>query len=302
MSLGWGYDMVLLTPRAPLPDDVTTDPQPRRRQRPGRGSRSTHQARRDRDHPDTTQARGNAPRSAGIPCPAVGTESPVGDLSILSLGKEKILATHGDASSSSSVPPPPEGPALAERRPAVAPSPYPFGLINAAAAFASAYASKHAEPSGLHQRFALDFSPATSAHAHADSSEEDEAWAGAGFSSLCDPEAMRRFMTASDYCFGYSDSDDEGTYDLSRECFHIGLGMPRAGEEDRQPFPAPGKGGRCHTSVSRSPDSTERESCPRGASTPRPGAAPRASSQGRTRPTPSATASGHSRAGAARAR
>ena len=98
MSLGCGYDMVLLSPRAPLPDDVTIDPQPRRRQRPGRGSRSTRLARRERDRPDTTQARGNTPRFAGIPCPAVGTESLVGDLSNLSLGKEKIPATHGDAS------------------------------------------------------------------------------------------------------------------------------------------------------------------------------------------------------------
>ena len=37
---------------------------------------------------------------------------------------------------------------------------------------------------------------------------------------------MRLFLVASDYCFGYSDSDDEGTYDPTRECFHIGLGMP----------------------------------------------------------------------------
>ena len=38
-------------------------------------------------------------------------------------------------------------------------------------------------------------------------------------------------MTASDYCFGYSDSDDEGTYDPTRECFHIRLGMPGASNE-----------------------------------------------------------------------
>ena len=43
---------------------------------------------------------------------------------------------------------------------------------------------------------------------------------------------MRRFLATSGYCFGYSDSDNEGTYDPARECFHIGLGMPRAGEED----------------------------------------------------------------------
>ena len=43
---------------------------------------------------------------------------------------------------------------------------------------------------------------------------------------------MRRFMAASDYCFGYSDSDDEDTYDPTRECFNIELGMPRASDED----------------------------------------------------------------------
>jgi len=43
---------------------------------------------------------------------------------------------------------------------------------------------------------------------------------------------MRRFLAASDYCFGYSDSDDEGTYDPTRECFHVGLGMPSTGDED----------------------------------------------------------------------
>ena len=58
-----------------------------------------------------------------------------------------------------------------------------------------------------------------------DSSEEDEAWVGADFSEIHAPEAMRRFMIASDYCFGYSDSDGEDAYGLTRECFHIELGM-----------------------------------------------------------------------------
>ena len=49
-------------------------------------------------------------------------------------------------------------------------------------------------------------------------------------SGLHDPGAMRHFLAASDYCFGYSDS--EGTYDPARECFHIGLGMPRASDAD----------------------------------------------------------------------
>ena len=99
---------------------------------------------------------------------------------------------------------------MAEQSRAMTPSPYPFGLSNAATAYASAYASTHAEPSGRHQRFALDLIATTSTHTHTDSSEEDEAWARADFSGLHDPEAMRRFMAASDYCFGYSDSNDEG--------------------------------------------------------------------------------------------
>ena len=112
----------------------------------------------------------------------------------------------------------------------MAPSSYLFGLKNITAAYAFAYGSAHAELSGHHQRFTLDFSTTISTHTHTESSEKDEAWAGADFSRLHDPEAMRRFLAASDYCFGCSDSDDEGIYDPTRECFHIGLRMPRAGE------------------------------------------------------------------------
>ena len=109
---------------------------------------------------------------------------------------------------------------------ATAPSPYPFGLSNAAASYAYAYTTAHEDPSERRQCFILDLST------HADSSEEDEAWPGVDFSGLHDPGAMRQFLAASDYCLGYSDSDDEGTYDPTRECFHVELGMPRAGEED----------------------------------------------------------------------
>ena len=119
-----------------------------------------------------------------------------------------------------------------KRNPAMAPSPYPFGLRNTAASYAYAYASTHAEPSRHHQRFALGFGTTTSTHSHADSSEVDEAWARADFSRLRDPKAMRCFLAASDYCFSYSDSDDEGTYDPTRECFHVGLGMPSTSDED----------------------------------------------------------------------
>ena len=113
-----------------------------------------------------------------------------------------------------------------EQSRATAPSPYPFGLRNATASYAYAYTSAHKDPLGRRQCFTLKLDT------HADSLEEDEAWPRADFSRLHDPKAMRRFLAVSDYCFGYSDSNDEGTYDPTHECFHVGLGMPRAGEED----------------------------------------------------------------------
>ena len=89
MSLGCEYDLVLLPPRAPLADDGIAHQQPRHRRHPSRRSRRARQARRERDHPDTARAQGDAPRSSGIPFPAVGTESLVGDLSSLSLDRGK---------------------------------------------------------------------------------------------------------------------------------------------------------------------------------------------------------------------
>ena len=171
------------------------------------------------------------PRSTGILCLAVGIGSLVGDLSSLSLDKGKMPTACGDAPTSSSAPPRPEELTSAEQSLAMAPSPYPFGLRNATASYAYAYASAHADPSGHRQCFALDFDTTAPTHSHADSSEEDKAWAGANFSGLHDPEAMRRFMATSDYCFGYSNSDDEGTYDPTRECFNVELGMPSDEDE-----------------------------------------------------------------------
>ena len=148
MSLGFEYDMVLFTPRAPPTDNDVIRRQPRRRRRQGRRPRHTHQARRGRNHPDTAQTQGDVPRLAGIPCPAVGTRSLVGDLSSLSLDKGKMLVECDDAPSSSSTPPLPEETTPAEQSPATAPSPYSFGLRNVAASYAYAYASAHVDPSG----------------------------------------------------------------------------------------------------------------------------------------------------------
>jgi hypothetical protein len=61
------------------------------------------------------------------------------------------------------------------------------------------------------------------------SEEEDDPDSGWDFSGLCDPSAMRDFMTVCDYCL--SDCSDDG-HNLddegcgpSRECFHVDLGI-----------------------------------------------------------------------------
>jgi hypothetical protein len=93
-----------------------------------------------------------------------------------------------------------------------------------------------------------DLLTAASTSGPAGSEEEDDPDFSWDFSRLCDPSAMRDFMSACDHCLsGYSDDghsfDDEG-YDPSRECFHIDqedhdednhLGMP--GNDDA-PMPA----------------------------------------------------------------
>jgi len=131
---------------------------------------------------------------------------------------------HSDTSPSSSIPLPPEESTPAEWSPATAPVPRLFGLTNAAASYATALIP-------IYRRHVLDPIATTPIHTYSDSSEEDEASVGADFSVLRDPEAMRRFMIVSDYCFGYSDSNDEDAYDPTRECFHVGLGMPSTGNE-----------------------------------------------------------------------
>ena len=97
MSLGCEYDMVLLTPRAPPTDDDITHQQPRRRRCPGHHSHRARQARRERNHPNTMQVQGDAPRSASFPHPAIGAESLAGDLSSLSLGKGKTPVARSNA-------------------------------------------------------------------------------------------------------------------------------------------------------------------------------------------------------------
>jgi len=111
-----------------------------------------------------------------------------------------------------------------------APPELPFGLRNTAATYASSVStslSAYTDLPGHHLRSTLDLiaTPPISSYPKDPTSSDDE-WAGADFSRCGDPETFMRFLEASNYCLGYSDSDDGG-YDPSRECFNLEVeGVP----------------------------------------------------------------------------
>ena len=110
---------------------------------------------------------------------------------------------------------------------AATPSELPFVFRSTAATYASSAStslSAYADLPGHHLRSALDLftTPPVSSYPEDPTSGEDE-WAGADFSGCGDPETFMRFLEASNYCLGYSDSDDGG-YDPSRECFNLEVG------------------------------------------------------------------------------
>jgi hypothetical protein len=74
--------------------------------------------------------------------------------------------------------------------------------------------SAYVELPGHHLCSTLDLLTSTPVSTYADSTEDSDSWAGADLSGLQDAKALRRFLDASNYCLGYSDSDGDG-YELS---------------------------------------------------------------------------------------
>jgi hypothetical protein len=92
----------------------------------------------------------------------------------------------------------------------------------------SAFAMAYPNLLGYHMWSTWDRLTTVSTYGPAGSEEEDDSDFGWDFSGLCDPSAMRDFMSTCDYCLsGCSDDDhslgDEGC-DPSHECFHIDQG------------------------------------------------------------------------------
>ena len=84
--------------------------------------------------------------------------------------------------------------------------------------------SAYAELPGHHLRSTLDLIPTPPVSSYPeDPTSGDDELAGTDFSGYGDPETFMRFLEASNYCLGYSNSDD-GSYDPSRECFNLEVG------------------------------------------------------------------------------
>jgi len=101
---------------------------------------------------------------------------------------------------------------------ATAPFTLPYGLKNAAVAYASSTStslSAYADLSGYHLRSTFDLiaTPPTSTYLEEISSDEG-VWAASNFFGLADPKTLLYFLEVSNYCFSYSDSDGDD-YDPS---------------------------------------------------------------------------------------
>jgi hypothetical protein len=102
---------------------------------------------------------------------------------------------------------------------------------------------------GYHMWSTWDRLTAISTYRPLGSEEDDEPDSGWDFTGLGDPNAMRDFMTACEYCLSDCSDDGHSLGDeycgLSRECFHVDLGGLDEGNhlgmpgDDHLPRPAP---------------------------------------------------------------
>ena len=243
MSLGFGYDMVLLPPRddaEPRPEPIP--PQPVRGRRSGHHARGAWGGRRRSSISDlTAKARARSALLPHVPHQIAHSSSPRGARGRARGASSSAPRTNRGtprppvpprSKGKARLPPPPQKKdprALTSQHPptspkaavgelAATPSQLRFRLRSAAAtiaSFTSTLLSAYADHSGHHLSSTLDLiaTPPVSSYPEDPTSGEDE-WAGTDFSSLGDPETFMRFLEASNYCLSYSESN-EGGYDPS---------------------------------------------------------------------------------------
>jgi hypothetical protein len=89
----------------------------------------------------------------------------------------------------------------------------------------SAFVRAYPDLPGYHMWSTWDRLTAVSTSGPVGSEEEDDPDVSWDFSGLCDPSAMRDFMSACDHCLSSCSDDghslDDGGCDPTRECYHI---------------------------------------------------------------------------------
>jgi hypothetical protein len=176
MSLGHGYDMVLLPPRHPTDEDYELS-QPRgalcryRRSRQARAARRRRARRNRRLH--LTEG-GGIPRS-GASQPDANPDFLIEGLCRMRLAEGKMPTENSAAPPSGETPPLP-GPTTSTRA-TISPSTFPFGLDTVARAYASSVStnmSAYEELPGHHLCSTLDLFASTPASEYLDSMETPE--------------------------------------------------------------------------------------------------------------------------------
>jgi hypothetical protein len=223
MSLGHGYDMVLLPPRHPTNADHELS-QPRGALHWYHLSRQARAARRRQarhNHRHRLAEDDGIPRS-GASEPDAKTEFLAEDLCWMSLAEGK-MPTESSTALLPGATPPPSPTTLA--RETTSSSAFPFELDSVARVYASSVStsmSAYEELPGHHLRSTLDLVASTPAFEYLDSTKTPETGPHATASRRYDPRDRRPHMHPSYYYFGAPDSDStDDTYDPTRECFNI---------------------------------------------------------------------------------
>jgi hypothetical protein len=224
MSLGHGYDMVLLSLRHPTDVDYELS-QPGgalcwyRRSRQARAARRRQARRNHRHH----LAKGDGIPRSGASQPDADMDFLAEDLCRMSLAEGKMPTGSPIALPPGVTPPPPSSTTPAPGT--MSSSAFPFGLDSVAQAYVSSIStsmSTYEELPGHHLRSTLDLVASTPASEYLDSTETPDTEPRATASRHYNPRDRRPHMHPSYYYFGAPDSDStDDTYDSIRECFNI---------------------------------------------------------------------------------
>jgi hypothetical protein len=224
MSLGHGYDMVLLPPRHPTDDDHELS-QPRGALRRYHRSRQARAARRRRAQRNRHYClvRGDGIPRSGAPQLDTDTDFLTEDLCRMSLAEGKMPTGCPITPPPGTAPPPASS--IAPVPGTMPPSAFPYGLDPVARAYASSVStsmSAYEELPGHHLCSTLDLVASTTVSEYLDSTETPDTELRTTTFCHYNPRDTRPHMHPLYYYFDTSNSDSaDDSYDPTHECFNV---------------------------------------------------------------------------------